>query len=125
MSKNITILGAGESGTGSAILAKKQGYEVFVSDSGKILSKYKDQLIKYNIEFEEDRHSMDRIVRADEVVKSPGIPDHVEIIREVRLKNIPVISEIEFAGRFTGSYKICITGSNGKKPQRATNSKQA
>ena len=114
MIKKITILGAGESGTGSAILAEKHGFEVFVSDVGKISSKYKDLLLKYNIEFEENKHSFNRIIQAEEVVKSPGISEQTKIIQEIKANNIPIISEIEFAGRFTNAYKICITGSNGK-----------
>jgi UDP-N-acetylmuramoylalanine--D-glutamate ligase len=108
------ILGAGESGVGSAILAQKQGYAVFVSDLGKIKDKYKSILSKYNIDFEEGKHSEEKILVADTVVKSPGIPDTAPLILKLKEKGIPVISEIEFAGRYTHAKTICITGSNGK-----------
>ncbi len=114
MNKLKVILGAGESGTGAAVLAKKQGFDVFVSDGSLIKPKYKELLIKYNIEFEESAHSYGKIVKANEIIKSPGIPDTAEIIVKAKNKNIPIISEIEFAGRYTNAYKICITGSNGK-----------
>ena len=114
MSKRIIILGGGESGTGSAVLAHKNGEQVFLSDSGMIKPKYKDLLNSYGIEWEEGRHSMSKILGANEIIKSPGIPDSNELIREATRKNIPVISEIEYAGRFTNAIKICITGSNGK-----------
>lgn len=114
MKKLVAILGAGESGVGAAILARKQGYAVFVSDSGKIKEKYKSELNGLNVEWEELQHSTEKILNADLIIKSPGIPDKAQIIKEVRSKNIPVISEIEFAGRYTQSRKICITGSNGK-----------
>lgn len=112
--KRIVILGAGESGTGAAILAKDKGYEVFVSDYGKIADNYKSMLDAEGIQWEEGTHSFDRILSADEVIKSPGIADSTPVMQRVISKNIPVISEIEFAGRFTGSKMICITGSNGK-----------
>ena len=112
--KNIAILGAGESGIGAAVLAKKQGFDVFVSDFGKIKEKYKTVLDKENIEWEEETHTFDRILGATEIVKSPGIPDTVKIVKEAVKKSIPVISEIEFAGRYTAAKMICITGSNGK-----------
>ena len=111
---NIVVLGAGESGTGAAVLAKKQGLPVFVSDKGKISEKYKSVLSEYDIEFEENGHDTRRIFSAATVVKSPGIPDAVPMIRQLRQNGIPVISEIEFAGFFTQAKKICITGSNGK-----------
>jgi UDP-N-acetylmuramoylalanine--D-glutamate ligase len=107
-------LGAGESGVGSAILAQKQGYAVFVSDFGKIKDKYKAVLSKYNIDFEEGKHSEEKILKAETVVKSPGIPDTAPLILKLKEKGIPVISEIEFAGRYTKAKTICITGSNGK-----------
>jgi UDP-N-acetylmuramoylalanine--D-glutamate ligase len=107
-------LGAGESGVGSAILAQKQGYAVFVSDFGKIKDKYKAVLSKYNIDFEEGKHSEEKILKAETVVKSPGIPDTAPLILKLKGKGIPVISEIEFAGRYTKAKTICITGSNGK-----------
>lgn len=112
--KRLVILGAGESGVGSAILAQKQGFDVFVSDFGEIKDKYKEQLNKYKIAWEENRHTEAWILNADEVVKSPGIPDKALIIKNLHKNNIPVISEIEFAGRYTDAKMICITGSNGK-----------
>jgi UDP-N-acetylmuramoylalanine--D-glutamate ligase len=112
--KRIVVLGGGESGVGAAVLAIKKGFDVFLSDSGGIKAKYKDVLKKYKIAWEENNHSQDLILSADEVVKSPGIPDKVPIIQEILKKGIPVISEIEFAGRYTNAIKICITGSNGK-----------
>ncbi len=112
--RKLVILGAGESGAGTARLAKKKGFEVFVSDAGKIKEKYKDVLSQAEIEFEEGKHSESRILEAIEVVKSPGIPDKIPLIRKIRKKQIPVISEIEFAARYTDAKKICITGSNGK-----------
>jgi UDP-N-acetylmuramoylalanine--D-glutamate ligase len=114
MKKKIVILGAGESGTGSAILALKHGFDVFVSDKGKIKETYRDILDKYQIRWEEELHSSDIILAADEVIKSPGIPENAPIISLIREKGIPVISEIEFAGRYATGIKICITGSNGK-----------
>ncbi|MFW5656634.1 MAG: UDP-N-acetylmuramoyl-L-alanine--D-glutamate ligase [Bacteroidota bacterium] len=114
MSKNIVILGAGESGTGAAVLAKKQDYNVFVSDSGKIGDRYKSILNQYNISFEEGKHTEYHILAADEVIKSPGISDKVDIVQKIIKKEIPVISEIEFADRFTKARKVCVTGSNGK-----------
>ena len=113
-SKNIVVLGAGESGVGAAILAKKKGYGVFVSDVGKIKEKYKKVLLQYEINFEEGKHTTSLILQADEVIKSPGIPDKVAIISAIEKKGIPVIDELEFAARFTNAVKICITGSNGK-----------
>ncbi len=112
--RRIVILGAGESGTGAAILAKDKGFDVFVSDYGKIAPKYKEMLDSEGIVWEEGTHSVERILAADEVVKSPGIADTTPIMQKVLSKNIPVISEIEFAGRYTDSKMICITGSNGK-----------
>ena len=110
----IVILGAGESGAGAAVLAKKQGFDVFASDSSFIKDKYKDILNKYAIEWEEGKHSEELILNADEVIKSPGIPDKAPIIQKLKALNIPIISEIEFAGRYTNAKTICITGSNGK-----------
>jgi UDP-N-acetylmuramoylalanine--D-glutamate ligase len=112
--KKIVILGAGESGAGSAILAQKHGFRVFVSDKGQIKPKYREILEKAKISFEEGNHNEDEILRADEVIKSPGIPENAPLIVKLREKGIPVISEIEFAGRYTDAVKICITGSNGK-----------
>jgi len=110
----MVILGSGESGVGSAVLAKQKGYDVFISDKGLIKEKYKKQLIEEQILFEEGAHTEEKILNADEVIKSPGIPDKAELVQKLLAKNIPVISEIEFAGRYTKAKKICITGSNGK-----------
>jgi UDP-N-acetylmuramoylalanine--D-glutamate ligase len=112
--KRIVILGSGESGTGAAVLAKVKNFDVFVSDFGSIDDEYKKILNEYNIDFEEKKHTEELILNADEVIKSPGIPDNVPIIKKIKEKNISVISEIEFAGRYTDAVKICITGSNGK-----------
>ena len=114
MEKKIVILGGGESGAGAAVLAQKKGYDVFVSDLGKIKNKYKNVLSHFEINFEEGKHSEEIILNADEVVKSPGIPDGVDIIKKLKAKGINIISEIEFAARYTSAKKICITGSNGK-----------
>ncbi len=113
MSK-IVVLGAGESGTGAAILAKANGFEVFVSDSGLIKPKYKAMLDAHGIEWEEGRHTEERILSAGEVVKSPGIPNSAPIVQKLVAQGTHIISEIEFAGRFTDARMICITGSNGK-----------
>ena len=110
----IVILGSGESGIGSAILAQAKGFSVFVSDKGLIKEKYKTQLIENNIAFEEGTHSEEKILSAKEIIKSPSIPDKADIVIKAKEKNIPVISEIEFAVRYTNAKKICITGSNGK-----------
>ena len=113
--KNIVVLGGGISGYGSAILAKKKGFGVFLSDAGKIADRYKSKLDEWEVPYEEGGHTEERILAATEVVKSPGIPDTAPIVRRVREAGIPVISEIEFAGRYMGRAKcICITGSNGK-----------
>ncbi len=112
--KKIVILGGGESGIGSAILAQVKGFDVFLSDNGALKDKYKAELIERNISFEEKGHTEEDILSADEIVKSPGIPDNVALIVKARKKGISVISEIEFAGRYTNAKKICITGSNGK-----------
>ncbi len=111
---DIVVLGAGESGVGAAVLAKTRNMSVFVSDNGEIDKKYRRVLIHYEIEFEENGHSIEKILTSGEVVKSPGIPDNIPIIRKLQKKKIGVISEIEFASRFTNAVKICITGSNGK-----------
>ena len=113
-SKRLVVLGAGESGTGAAILAKDKGMDVFLSDFGKISPKYRAVLEAEGIEFEEGGHTKERILSADEIVKSPGIPFEAPIIKEVLAKHIPIISEIEFAGRYTDAKMVCITGSNGK-----------
>ncbi len=110
----IAILGAGESGVGAALLARKHNIEVFVSDSGTIKNKYRNILEQNNIKFEQGHHSEDIILRASEIIKSPGIPDSAPIIQKALEKNIPVISEIEFAARYTNGTFIAITGSNGK-----------
>jgi UDP-N-acetylmuramoylalanine--D-glutamate ligase len=112
--KRLVILGAGESGTGAAVLAIKHGYDVFVSDSGTIKEKYVEFLTSRNIPFESEKHSEDLILNADEIIKSPGIPLNAPIILKIKEKNIPIIDEIEFAGRYTSAKTICITGSNGK-----------
>lgn len=112
--QRIVILGGGESGVGSAVLAKLKGFDVFLSDNGEIKEDGKELLRKYNIDFEEGGHSEEKIVSADEVIKSPGIPDTAPLVLSLKERGIPVISEIEFAGRYDKSIKICITGSNGK-----------
>lgn len=110
----LAILGAGESGVGAAYLALQQGYDVFVSDFGPVADHYKKQLQDWNIRFEENGHTDEEILKAAEVIKSPGIPDKAPVVKNLVEKNIPVISEIEFAGRYTDAKMICITGSNGK-----------
>ncbi|MCD0488430.1 UDP-N-acetylmuramoyl-L-alanine--D-glutamate ligase [Pedobacter sp. MC2016-14] len=112
--KRIAILGAGESGVGAAILARKQGFDVFVSDFGAIADRYKNTLDELGVTYEEKQHTAEEILVAVEVIKSPGIPDTAPIIVALKKKNIPVISEIEFAKRYTSAKTICITGSNGK-----------
>jgi len=114
MKRRLVVLGAGESGTGAAILAKDKGFDVFLSDSGHISPRYRAVLEAEGIEFEEGTHTMARILAADEVVKSPGIPVDVPVMAAVLAKHIPVVSEIEFAGRYTDAKMVCITGSNGK-----------
>lgn len=114
MSKRVVILGAAESGVGAAILARKQGFDVFVSDKGTIKEKYKNELIAREFDFEEGNHTEEKILKADLIIKSPGIPEKAPIIKHLREKGTPIISEIEFAGRYTNAKKICITGSNGK-----------
>lgn len=110
----IVILGAGESGAGAAVLAKKEGFDVFVSDMSGIKDKYKELLDRHDIEWEEGGHTEEKILNADEIIKSPGIPDQAPIIQKCIATGIDIISEIEFAGRYTTSKMICITGSNGK-----------
>ena len=110
----IVVLGAGESGAGAAVLAKKEGFDVFVSDMSKIKDKYKKLMDDHHIEWEEGQHTEEKILNADEIIKSPGIPDTAPMIVKVKEKGIHIISEIEFAGRYTDSKMICITGSNGK-----------
>ena len=112
--KKIVILGAAESGAGAAVLAKKEGFRVFVSDMGAIKDKYKKMLDDHQIEWEEGHHTEEKILDVDEVIKSPGIPDEAPLIQKIIAKGIHIISEIEFAGRYTDAKMICITGSNGK-----------
>ena len=112
--KRLVVLGGGESGVGAAILALKKGLDVFLSDSGKLHDIHRETLLGYGIDFEEGGHHEERILQADEVVKSPGIPDTAPIVQKILTQGIPVISEIEFAGRYTRSKIICVTGSNGK-----------
>jgi UDP-N-acetylmuramoylalanine--D-glutamate ligase len=115
MKKRIVILGAGESGVGAAILAKQQGYDPFVTDAGPIAMEYRNDLVTFAIDFEEFQHSEEMILSADEIIKSPGIPEKVPVMKKIREAGIPVISEMEFAYRFMGNSKlIAITGSNGK-----------
>ncbi len=112
--KRIVILGAGESGAGAAVLAKKEGFDVFVSDMSAIKDKYKKLLDDHAIEWEERQHTEEKVLSADEIIKSPGIPSSVPILQKAAAKHIPIISEIEFAGRYTDAKMVCITGSNGK-----------
>ena len=112
--KRIVILGAGESGAGAAVLAKKQGFDVFVSDMSVIADRYKQQLDAHQIAWEEGRHTEELILSANEIIKSPGIPDTAPMVSKAIARGIHIISEIEFAGRYTTSTMICITGSNGK-----------
>lgn len=114
MKNRIVILGAAESGAGAAVLAMRKGYDVFVSDGGKIKEKFKNILIQNNIAFEEDGHTEENILNAAEIIKSPGIPSAAPLIKKLTAQNTPVISDIEFAARFTNAKMICITGSNGK-----------
>ena len=110
----LAVLGAAESGVGSAILAQQKGYEVFISDMGNIKEKYKNLLDAHVLSWEEGQHTESEILNADEIVKSPGIPDTAPIVAEAYRRGIPVISEIEFAARYTHAKMLCITGSNGK-----------
>ena len=113
--KRIVVLGGGISGYGSAILAKKEGFDVFLSDAGKISDLYRQRLEQWEVEYEQGGHTMEKILSATEVIKSPGIPDKAPVVVAIREKGIPVISEMEFAARYMGKAKtICITGSNGK-----------
>lgn len=114
MGKKMVILGAGESGTGAAVLAKAKGYDVFVSDLSVIKPVYKEMMDARGIAWEEGQHTESIVLAADEIVKSPGIPDKAAIIQKLKEKGTSIISEIEFAGRYTNSKMICITGSNGK-----------
>jgi len=110
----LVVLGGGESGVGTALLGKKEGYKVFLSDFGKIKEKYKDVLIQNQIEWEDEKHTEEKILDADVVMKSPGIPDKAPIVKKLTEKGVEVISEIEFASRFSKAYTVAITGSNGK-----------
>ena len=112
--ERIVVLGGGESGIGSAVLAKVKGYDVFLSDSGNIAPKYEQELLKWEIPYESGGHSENLILNASEIIKSPGIPSSAPIVRQAEEKGIHIISEIEFAGRYGRARKICITGSNGK-----------
>jgi UDP-N-acetylmuramoylalanine--D-glutamate ligase len=114
LSKKLVILGAGESGTGTAVLAKAKGWDVFVSDMGKIAENYRQELKKIGVRWEEGTHTESEILSADEMVKSPGIPDKAPMVQAAMQKGIPVISEIEFAGRYTNAKMVCISGTNGK-----------
>jgi UDP-N-acetylmuramoylalanine--D-glutamate ligase len=114
MKKRLVILGAGESGFGTAVLGMKQGYEVFVSDGGKVKDVYRKQLHESKIEFEEGKHSEEKILNADLVMKSPGIPDKAEMVKKIRKQGIKIVSEIEFASWFTNAEIVGITGANGK-----------
>ena len=112
--KRIVVLGAGESGAGAAVLAKIKGFDTFVSDMAIINDRYKSLLDDNQIEWEEGKHTEAFILNADEVIKSPGIPNEAPIIQKLMAQGTPIISEIEFAGRYTHAKMICITGSNGK-----------
>ena len=110
----VVVLGGGESGVGSAVLAKVKGFDVFLSDMGKISEKYVEMLEQWEIPFEQGCHTEELILNADEVIKSPGIPSTAAMVQKIEDKGIKVISEIEFAGRYDSAKKVCITGSNGK-----------
>ena len=110
----LTVLGGAESGVGAAVLAKVKGFDVFLSDNGKIKEEYADMLRRWDIPFEEGGHTESKVLSADEIVKSPGIPDSAPLVKKLVAQGTPVISEIEFAGRYDSAKKICITGSNGK-----------
>ena len=110
----IVILGAAESGVGAAALAKKQGFDTFVTDKGAIKANYKQMLDERGIAWEEGQHTEELVLNADEIIKSPGIPDTAPLVQKIKAASIPIISEIEFAGRYTDAKMICITGSNGK-----------
>lgn len=112
--KRIVVLGAGESGAGAAVLAKVKGFDTFVSDMSNVSEKYKNLLKKYDISWEEGKHTEELILNADEIIKSPGIPNEAPIIQKLKAQGTSIISEIEFAGRYTNAKMICITGSNGK-----------
>lgn len=110
----LVVLGAAESGVGAAILAQQKGYDVFVSDRGSIRAHYKSLLDAHALPWEEGQHTAEQILDADEVVKSPGIPDDAPMVKALREKGVPILSELEFAARYTRAQLLCITGSNGK-----------
>ncbi|MBP8982705.1 MAG: UDP-N-acetylmuramoyl-L-alanine--D-glutamate ligase, partial [Bacteroidales bacterium] len=112
--KRIVVIGGAESGSGAAVLARKQGFDVFLTDNAPIPQRYRKLLEDNMIAFEEGQHSLELILNADEVIKSPGVPDKAPLIQTIKAKGIPIVSEIEFAGRYTKAKMICITGSNGK-----------
>ncbi|MCG9880716.1 MAG: UDP-N-acetylmuramoyl-L-alanine--D-glutamate ligase, partial [Bacteroidia bacterium] len=114
MSKRIVVLGCGESGVGAAMLAKQKGFDVFVSDAGKISDAFKAELNQLGVAFEEGSHTFGLILNADEVIKSPGIPEKNELVQAIRKEGISIVNEIEFASRYTDAKLICITGTNGK-----------
>ena len=114
MTKRLVVLGGGESGAGAAVLAKVKGMEVWLSDAGNISQTYKDLLNQYNVDWEEGGHTPEKILNADEIVKSPGIPDNAPMVAQAIERGIPIVSEIEFASRYTDAKMVCITGSNGK-----------
>ena len=114
MNNRIVVLGGGESGVGAAVLAKVKGFDVFLSDKGKIEDKYVEMLEQWEIPFEQGGHTEDLILNASEVIKSPGIPSTVPLVKKIEAAGIGIVSEIEFAGRYDNAKKICITGSNGK-----------
>ncbi len=114
MSKRLVVLGGGESGAGAAVLAKVKGMQVWLSDAGSISQTYKDLLNQYNVDWEEGGHTPEKILNADEIVKSPGIPDSAPMVAQAIERGIPIVSEIEFASRYTDAKMVCITGSNGK-----------
>ena len=110
----LVVLGAAESGVGAAVLAQKEGYDVFVSDMGSIQPRYKELLDAHQIGWEEGHHTEELVLSADEVVKSPGIPPTAPMVQKLMAQGTPILSEIEFAGRYTDARMVCITGSNGK-----------
>lgn len=112
--KRIVVIGGGESGWGAAVLAQKKGFDVFLTDSGMLSPKYKDLLDQYHIHWEEGHHTEELVLNADEIIKSPGVPKEAPIIQKLMAQGTPIISEIEFAGRYTDAKMVCITGSNGK-----------
>ena len=114
MTKRLVVLGGGESGAGAAVLAKVKGMEVWLSDAGNISQTYKDLLNQYKVDWEEGGHTPEKILNADEIVKSPGIPDNAPMVAQAIERGIPIVSEIEFASRYTDAKMVCITGSNGK-----------